>query len=404
MPKILRILNRLAVGGPVLNAAYLTKYMAPDFETLFVVGEKEDHEKNASFLANQLGIEYTTIEGMGRSISPGSDFIAYQKIKKIIKEFRPDVVHTHAAKPGAIGRLAASAMNVPAIVHTFHGHIFHSYFSALKTNFYINTERYLARRSHAIVAISEQQKKELTQDFKIAPPEKFQVIPLGFDLDRFQTDQEEKRASFRTEFNLAEDEIAIGIIGRLVPVKNHYLFLKAIAHVLQSSNKKIKAFIIGDGETRADLENIAHQVDIKFSTEKDAVHEHPLVFTSWRKDVDVINAGLDIVTLTSFNEGTPVSLIEAQAANKPIVSTRVGGIQDIVIEGETGLLSDINDTELFCNNLLKLIEDDALRFRMGKNNCHHVMDRFSYHRLTRDMSHLYWNLLEKKTKPAHVFL
>lgn len=403
MPKILRILNRLAVGGPVLNAAYLTKYMAPDFETLFVVGEKEDHEKNASFLADQLGIDYTTIEGMGRSINPGSDFVAYQKIKKIIKEFRPDVVHTHAAKPGAIGRLAAAAMNVPAIVHTFHGHIFHSYFSTLKTNFYINTERYLARRSHAIVAISEQQKRELSEDFRIAPAEKFQVIPLGFDLDRFQKDQEEKRASFRSEFNLAEDEIAIGIIGRLVPVKNHYLFLKAIANVLHSSNKKIKAFIIGDGETRADLENIAQQADIKFSTERDATHEHPLVFTSWRKDVDVINAGLDIVTLTSFNEGTPVSLIEAQAANKPIVSTRVGGVQDIVIEGETGLLSDINDSEKFCDNLLQLVEDDKLRFRMGKNNCHHVMDRFSYHRLTRDMSHLYWNLLEKKTKPAHVF-
>ena len=131
MPKILRILNRLAVGGPVLNAAYLTKYMAPDFETLFVVGEKEDHEKNASFLADQLGIDYTTIEGMGRSINPGSDFLAYQRVKKLIKEFKPDIVHTHAAKPGAIGRLAASAMNVPAIVHTFHGHIFHSYFNTL---------------------------------------------------------------------------------------------------------------------------------------------------------------------------------------------------------------------------------------------------------------------------------
>jgi glycosyltransferase involved in cell wall biosynthesis len=218
-------------------------------------------------------------------------------------------VHTHAAKPGAIGRLAASAMNVPAIVHTFHGHVFHSYFNTLKTNLFINTERYLARRSHAIVAISRQQKKELAEDFKIAPPEKFHVIPLGFDLDRFCTDQEEKRAAFRSEFDLAEDEIAIGIIGRLVPVKNHYLFLKAIAHVLQSSNKKIKAFIIGDGETRADLENIAAQADIKFSTETDDLHPHPLVFTSWRRDVDVINAGLDIVALTSFNEGTPVSLI-----------------------------------------------------------------------------------------------
>ena len=212
MPRILRILNRLAVGGPVLNATYLTKYMAPDFETLFVVGEKEDHEKNAGFLAEQLGIEYTTIDGMGRSISPGSDYFAYQKVKKLIREFRPDIVHTHAAKPGAIGRLAASAMGVPAIVHTFHGHVFHSYFNSFKTNFFINTERFLARKSSAIVAISEQQKKELSEDFKIAPPEKFHVIPLGFDLDRFRMNQEEKRTAFRTEFNLAEDEIAIDAV------------------------------------------------------------------------------------------------------------------------------------------------------------------------------------------------
>jgi glycosyltransferase involved in cell wall biosynthesis len=377
--------------------------MAPDFETLFVVGEKEDHEKNAGFLAEQLGIDYTTIEGMGRSINPGSDFLAYQKIKKLIKEFKPDVVHTHAAKPGAIGRLAASAMNVPAIVHTFHGHVFHSYFNTIKTNLFINTERYLARKSHAIVAISEQQKKELSADFKIAAPEKFHVIPLGFDLDRFRTNRQEKRSAFRAEFNLAEDEIAIGIIGRLVPVKNHYLFLKAIAHVLHESGKKIKAFIIGDGETREDLENVAQQAGIQFSTEKDIEHPHPLVFTSWRRDIDVINAGLDIVALTSFNEGTPVSLIEAQAANKPVVSTCVGGIQDIVKEGETALLSDINDAQTFCDNLLRLVEDDNLRTQMGANSSQYVMERFSYTRLTADMTELYRGLLDKK-RNVNVFL
>lgn len=398
MPRILRILNRLAVGGPVLNAAYLTKYMAPEFQTLFVVGDKEDHEKSAAFLTDQLGIEYTTVAGMGRAISPASDFFAYQKIKKIIKDFKPDVVHTHAAKPGAIGRLAASAMKVPAIVHTFHGHVFHSYFNSLKTNIFINTERYLAAKSHAIIAISEQQKQELSEEFKIAPKNKFKVIPLGFDLERFHTNQEEKRTRFRNEFSVQDDEIAIGIIGRLVPVKNHYLFLKGLSHVLHSTSKKVKAFIIGDGETRADLENVASQAGINFTTEKDSLHTHPLVFTSWRSDVDVINAGLDIVALTSFNEGTPVSLIEAQAANKPIVSTRVGGIQDIVREGETALLSEVSDTETFCDNLLKLVEDDALRHRMGSKSSQYVMEKFSYHRLTKDMSQLYWELLSRKKK------
>jgi glycosyltransferase involved in cell wall biosynthesis len=396
MPKIIRILNRLAVGGPVLNATYLTKYLAPDFDTVLVVGEKEDHEQSAEYLATNLSIGYTTIQGMGRSINPASDYAAYQKLKKLIKDFKPDIVHTHAAKPGAIGRLAAAAAGVPVIVHTFHGHVFHSYFNSLKSKFFINTERYLATKSDAIVAISEQQRKELVHDFKIAAAEKFRLIPLGLDLDKFTNGIEEKRKKFRQSFEMEDDVVAIGIIGRLVPIKNHYLFIKAIKHVIDNTSKKIKAFIIGDGETRADLEAVAQQAGIQYTTEKDGQHPHPLVFTSWRSDVDTIMAGLDIVTLTSFNEGTPVSLIEAQAANKPIVSTRVGGISDIVIEGETALLADVQDGETFSNHLLQLVQDDALRHRMGKRGQEQVLQQYSYQRLMKDMSALYYELLEKK--------
>ncbi len=395
MPRVLRILNRLAVGGPVLNAIYLSRYLAPEFDTILVVGEKEDHEKSAAYLADQLGINYVTIKGMGRSISPASDYMAYRELKRLIKSFKPDIVHTHSAKPGALGRLAAAATNVPAIVHTFHGHVFHSYFNPVKTKVFINTERYLAKKSDAIIAISDQQKVELVHQFKIAPEDKFHVIPLGFDLDRFQKDNEEKRKKFRAEFNINNETIAIGIIGRLVPVKNHYLFIKAIRQVLDKSNKPIKALIIGDGETRADLENIAKEVGIPFSAENDRQHPHPLVFTSWRSDIDVINAGLDIVCLTSVNEGTPVSLIEAQASNKAIVSTRVGGIADIVIEGETALLADVNDSQSYCDHLLKLVEDDELRSRMGHNSSQHVLQKFSYQRLMNDMSRLYNQLLSK---------
>ena len=395
MPRVIRILNRLAVGGPVLNATYLTKYLAPEFETLLVVGERESHEKSAEFLTSKLDIPYVTIAGMGRSVNPLSDYKAYGELKKLIKDFKPDIVHTHAAKPGAIGRLAASAMNVPVIVHTFHGHVFHSYFNSLKTKFFITTERYLARKSSAIVAISEQQKKELVRGFRIAPEENFHVIPLGLDLDAFAVGQEEKRRTFRAEFAVADDEIAIGIIGRLVPIKNHQLFLKAVAHVLQHANKKIKAFIIGDGETRQELETSAQQAGILFSTEKSSTHPHPLVFTSWRHDVDVIMAGLDIVTLTSFNEGTPVSLIEAQAANKPIVSTRVGGISDIVVEGTTALLADVQDEATFADQLLQLVANDTLRYDMGSRGRQYVIDRFSYQRLMRDMAALYHQLLQK---------
>lgn len=398
MPRILRILNRLAVGGPVLNAAYLTKYMAPQFETLLVVGEKEEHEKSAEYLTGELGIKFVTIKAMGRSISPASDFFAYRELKKLIKNFKPHIVHTHAAKPGALGRLAAASENVPVLVHTFHGHVFHSYFTTAKSKFFISTERFLGKKTDAIIAISEQQRKELVNDFKIAPAEKFRLIPLGFDLDRFRINQEEKRKRFRTEFNLANDEIAIGIIGRLVPVKNHYLFLKAIKHVFNNSSGKIKAFIIGDGETRKDLENMAREAGIPFSTEHSAEHRRPLVFTSWRSDVDVINAGLDIVCLTSFNEGTPVSLIEAQAAGKPVVSTKVGGIADIVIEGETALLAGVQETEKFSDQLLKLVQDGELRKKLGCESHVHIMKRFSYQRLVSDMSQLYYELLDKKKK------
>lgn len=396
MPKIIRILNRLAVGGPLLNASYLTKYMAPEFETMLVVGEKESHEKDASFVTDALGIQPVFIPEMGRSIDPRKDYVAYKKMKRLIADFKPDIVHSHAAKPGAIGRMAAKAMNVPVIVHTYHGHVFHSYFHPLKTKFFINIERKLGRKTDAIVAISQQQKKELTLDFNIAAENKFRVIPLGLDLDKFQANREENRQAFRSSFGIHDGEVVLTITGRLVPIKNHVLFLDGIKHLLQNSQQKIKAFIVGDGESRKQLEEKARQLGIGFSTEKDTLHNQPLVFTSWRSDIDHINAGSDIIVLTSFNEGTPVSLIEAQAAGKPVVSTRVGGIGDVVKENETGLLSDINDTITFCKNLLRMTEDKELRCKFGQAGEQYVTTRYSYRRLVTDMAALYNELLNRK--------
>ncbi|HEY9363169.1 MAG TPA: glycosyltransferase [Chitinophagaceae bacterium] len=398
MPRVLRIMNRMIIGGPILNSLLLTKYMAPEFETLFVVGEKDDHEQDAGFLAEELGIIPTIVPGMGRSLNVVKDYKAYHNLKRIIRDFKPDIVHTHAAKPGAVGRMAAKAMNVPVVLHTYHGHVFHSYFNKLKTASFIQIERYLAGISDGIIAISEQQKKELALDFRIAPSQKFHVIPLGFNLDKFQKSQQQKRAQFRQEFNVKDDEIAIGIIGRMVPVKNHALFLEGIQHVLKNSNKKIKAFIVGDGETRQAMEEKAKELEIKFTGQKEKEHVSPLVFTSWRSDVDVIYAGLDIVALTSLNEGTPVSLIEAQAANKPVVSTKVGGIGDIVVEGETALLSAVDDKLGFCENILRLVEDDELRSNLGENGAGLVLQKFSYQRLVNDMSRLYNELLFKKKR------
>ena len=396
MPKILRILNRLAIGGPLLNACYLTKYMVPEFETMLVVGEKESHEKDAGFVTDELGIQPLFIPEMGRCIDPRKDFVAYKKMKKLIAEFKPDIVHSHSAKPGAIGRMAAKAMHVPVIVHTYHGHVFHSYFHPLKSKLFINIERKLGKKTDAIVAISQQQKKELTRDFNIAPEHKFHVIPLGLDLDKFQTNREEKRLSFRSSFGIREDEVVLVITGRLVPIKNQSLFLDGIQYLLQNSRQKIKAFIVGDGKSRNLLEDKARQLGIGFTTEKDTAHNQPLVFTSWRSDIDYINAGSDIVVLTSFNEGTPVSLIEAQAAGKPVVSTNVGGIEDVVKENETGLLSDINDTVAFCKNLLRLTEDKELRCKFGQAGEQYVTKKYSYRRLVTDMADLYNELLRRR--------
>jgi glycosyltransferase involved in cell wall biosynthesis len=370
--------------------------MQPEFETMLVTGGKEDHEQDADFLASSHQVTPVCIPEMRRPISFANDWSAYKKLKKIITEFKPDIVHTHAAKSGALGRLAASHCQVPVIVHTFHGHVFHSYFNSVKTGFFLKAERWLAGFSDAIIAISEVQKKELTEDFRIAPADKFRVIPLGLDLDHFIIDQEEKRKKFRREFGLDEETVAIGIIGRLVPVKNHQLFIRSIKHVIERSPSKIKAFIIGDGESRASIEELSAKLGIQFSQHTDTFHPHPLIFTSWRNDVDCICAGLDIVALTSLNEGTPVSLIEAQAAGKPVISTRVGGMADVVLENKTALLSAVNDEENYFTNLLKLVSDPELRSSLSQAGKDFVLEKFGYRRLVNNMSNLYYELLSKK--------
>ena len=401
MPKILRIINRFNLGGPTYNAAYLSKYMPADYETMLVGGEKDDTEATSLFIVNQLGIEPTIIPTMKRSLNFTNDYSAYNKIKELIKEFKPDIVHTHASKAGFLGRLAAHNLNVPIILHTFHGHVFHSYFNSASTLVYKNLERYMAKRSHGIIAISERQKHELAHEHKICPEDKIKVIPLGFDLDKFQTNMDEKRKSFRERYNIDDDEIAIVIIGRLVPIKNHNLFIEAIKKVNEKTSKKIRAFIVGDGEERNNLEEKAKSLNLKISDGSIGSEKSTLTFTSWIKDADIANAGADIIALSSLNEGTPVSLIEAQAASNPIVSTLVGGIENVVIANETALLSEKNDLEGFTENLLKLIEDEDLRKKMSRLGASFVSEKFHYNRLINDMSTYYEELMKSKVKSKH---
>ena len=394
-PRVLRIINRFNLGGPTYNVGYLSKYMEDEFETLLIGGMKDKSEGSSEFIIEKLGLNPIIIPEMQREIDFKLDLIAYKKIKKIIAEFNPDIVHTHASKAGAIGRIAASGMQVPIILHTFHGHVFHSYFGRAKTTFYKQVEKYLAKKSTKLIAISDIQKQEISGIHKIAQSNKFKVIPLGFDLQRFHDNHSVKRSNFRRKYKVEDNEVAIGIIGRLVPIKNHILFLKAIKYLQDSSQKKIRAFIVGDGELKKDLEQKCKDLGLNFGTGEENKH---VTFTSWIRDVSFVYPGLDIVALTSLNEGTPVSLIEAQAANLPIVSTNVGGIENVIIEGETALLSDVTYELAFFENLALLVNDSYLRKSMQQCGWNHVQAKFSSNRLATDMKQLYFELLEKDKK------
>ncbi len=396
MKRILRIINRFNLGGPTFNAAYLTKYLYPEYETLLIGGIHEEHEESSEFILNSLGIKAIVIPEMRRSINGLSDYQAYLKIKKIINNFNPHIVHTHASKAGMLGRKAAFDTNVPVVVHTFHGHVFHSYFNAIKTHTFIQIERKLAKKTDKIIAISNLQKEELVKKYKIASENKVEVIPLGLDLNRFVENQKEKRYIFRKENNLDDNEIAIAIVGRLVPIKNHQLFIKAISKAKQICNKKIRAFIIGDGETRQEIEKLAHYYNLNVSPNGTNKIKPDISFLGWVKNIDFVYAGVDIVALTSLNEGTPVSLIEAQAAGKPIVSTNVGGIKDIVVNEHQFLLSEPNDEEKFVSNLISIIQNDELLNNSNKNLINVVLKNFHYERLVKDTIKLYDEILKNK--------
>jgi glycosyltransferase involved in cell wall biosynthesis len=383
----------LNLGGPTYNAAYLTKYLAPEFETMLIAGMKEDSEESSEFIVKQMGIEPIYIPEMKRSINPAQDYKAYKRIKSIIKEFKPDIVHTHAAKAGTIGRLAAKACNVPVIVHTFHGHVFHSYFNSFKTSIFIAIEQYLARKSTKIIAISEHQKKELTKQYHICSESKIAVIPLGFDLERFQENMDLKRKEFRNKYFIDDDEVAIGIIGRLVPIKNHQLFVRALEILLKRTTRKIRAFIIGDGDERKNIEQLASSLNIDFVDFNTNPIKATITFTSWIKEIEFAMAGMDIIALTSLNEGTPVSLIEAQAANKPIVSTNVGGIENIVLPNVTALLDYPDKLFGIANNMLWLVENEHIRKQMGEKGWENVNKKFSCTRLVENTRALYKHLL-----------
>ncbi|WP_343634511.1 glycosyltransferase [Fluviicola sp.] len=391
MPKVLRIINRFNIGGPTYNAAFLTKFISEDYETLLVGGLPEKDESDSLHILEDYGVKPLLIPEMKRIPNLKSDREAYRKIKQIIEEFQPDIVHTHAAKAGALGRRAAKAAGVPVIVHTFHGHVFHSYFGKAKTWLYKLIERRLAKLSTGIIAISPLQKEELSSIHGICKADKIKVIPLGFDLLKFRENLAEKRMETRRKWKLNEDEVAVAIVGRLAPIKNHQLFLDVI-EILAEKGVKARYFIVGDGQEKTTIEQRAKQLETNYGLR--------IELTSWIKDIATFNAGMDIICLSSDNEGTPVSLIEAQASGVPVISTDVGGVKDILDEGNTGFVVPKKDAAAFAGKLRLLIENKEIRTKMSQNGWNFVRDKFHYTTLVKNMENYYAELIEKTRKNA----
>jgi glycosyltransferase involved in cell wall biosynthesis len=401
--RILRIIARLNVGGPAIQAVSLTSGLSPDrYQTLLVCGKVSASEGDMAYLAEEKGVRPFFIPELGREISLADDLKCFFALRRIIRRFRPHIVHTHTAKAGTLGRLAAMSINATSgcerkisIVHTFHGHVFHSYFSALKTFAFIHIEKLLARYTDRIVTISPLQKRDISDRFRIAGREKVNIIRLGFDLSDF-SNCDRKGAKLREKYLLkgASDKFLVGIIGRLAQVKNHQLLLKAVMWLKKWGKADLFGFlIVGDGELRQDLEN---------ETRNSGLQEE-IIFTGWHKEMPPVYGALDAVALMSKNEGTPVTLIEAMAASKPVVATGVGGVRDLLGKtrekrangvqlADNGILVPPEDAEALAHALLFLLENRKKIDQMTMNARDFVSRKYSLKRLIDDIENLYVEL------------
>jgi glycosyltransferase involved in cell wall biosynthesis len=402
--RILRIIARLNIGGPAIQAISLSENLSKDlYRTILVCGKVEPHEGDMSYLAKEKGVQPYILPGLGREISPYSDLNAFKAIRKTIKRFRPHIIHTHTAKAGTVGRLAAISLNLSRkpgdrirLVHTFHGHIFHSYFGFLKTFIFIQIERFLAKFTDRIIVISPLQQGDICRRFRIAGPEKVRIIPLGLDLSSFM-DSESKGKNIRGKYlvNDSRETLLVGNIGRLTDVKNHRMLLEAVRYLKdEGKDNHFRFLIVGDGQLREELMEYSKELGVQES----------IVFTGWQKDMTSIYRAIDIVTLTSFNEGTPVTLIEAMAATKPVVATDVGGVRDLlgIIDkrsthgyklARNGILVPSGKGEILAKALLFLLENREVSKKMAEHAREFVVNRYSMERLVKDIKALYSQLI-----------
>ncbi len=396
--KIVRIIARLNVGGPARHVVWLTKNLqTEEFHSVLLTGTVPEGEEDMNYFAAENGVAPVYIPEMSRELS-AKDIISLWKVFRRMFREKPDIIHTHTAKAGTIGRIAGFfyrwlAWKRVKLIHTYHGHVFHSYYGAGKTKIFLLIEKTLAKLTDKIVVISAQQKAEINEKFGVGNSSQFQIIPLGIDLVPFEN-VETKNHVLREEIGAA-DEILIGFVGRLTEIKNIPLLLEA-AKIYKEQNDsslpKLKFVIIGDGHLRESLETEVDKLGIS----------DLIIFLGNRNDADIFYAGLDIVALTSLNEGTPLSLIEAMANGKTFVSTAVGGVVDLIgetVETKEGFkihehgigVASGNANALF-EGLIHLAKDENLRKKLGAKGKEFVRKNYSKERLTADIINLYRDL------------
>lgn len=406
--RVIRIIDRLNVGGPAKHVTWLSAGLnAREFETTLVTGTVPPHEGDMSWFAQQAGLAPLVLKEMSRELSPRDVFVII-KLLRLFWQRQPHIIHTHKAKAGAAGRVAAwlyrwltpSALWLRPrrcrVVHTFHGHIFHSYYGPAKTRLFVWIERLLAWLcTDCIITISQQQKREINQVFGVGRAEQFRVIPLGIDCE--EASARPLTVSLREQYDLSPACFALGIVGRLCEVKNHALLLQALAKLKAGApdfSQLAHCFIIGDGELRAELEALT-----------DALKLHDCVtFTGFRDDVATLYSQLDLVLLTSRNEGTPLTLIEAMNQGRAVLATEVGGVVDILgargqahDDGFTlwqhGVTVPSENVEALACGLAYLLKQPGLRQEMGERGQAFVKTQLSRARLIRDIEELYRDLL-----------
>ncbi|HXD75679.1 MAG TPA: glycosyltransferase [Vicinamibacterales bacterium] len=386
--RVLRLITRLNIGGPSIQAMTLSDRLTPrGVTTRLVHGSLGAGEGDMRYLLPAAS-DAEWLPALRREVSPLDDLSALRRVSQILRDFRPDIVHTHMAKAGAIGRVAAARYNrsrAPGararVVHTYHGHVLEGYFGPAKTALFVGIERLLARSTDALVAVSPAIRDELVRDHRIGVPAQYRVVPLGFDLSALAAIDDRARASARDRLAIPATAHVVSTVGRLTAIKQHQLFLET-ARLVANTDPAALFLIAGDGELRAALEQTARDFGLV-----DRVR-----FLGWRRDLETIYGATDVFLLTSRNEGTPVALIESLAAGVPGVSTDIGGVRD-VLKDDLGAVAPFGHAEALAAAVAQFLGDAALRRAAGDRGRASVVARYGIDRLVDDMHTLYRELL-----------